>query len=242
MDIILTQTRVLLVEDDADLRDALVEYLEFNGCRVTAVPNGMAFYQAIAKSNTYNVAIIDLGLPDQPGHVLAEYVRKNTLMSIIIITANDSFENRIETYKTGADLLLCKPLDSRELVAAVAAMNLRYLERLDNQPAEVSIFNAVWQFDHARRQLTSPLGVVIELNVNESILFKLFCTAGCNTVDRRQLLECIYSRNDESSHRALDNMIRRLRQKISEGHDFTSPIITAYGIGYSFREPLQILP
>lgn len=234
-------TRVLLVEDDADLRDALAEYLELNGCRVTAVGTGMAFYQALAKGEGFHVAVIDLGLPDQPGHVLADYARRNTRMSIIIVTANDSLENRIETYHTGADLLLGKPLDSRELLAAVVAMNRRYLERYGQEAAEMKSTTRSWQLDRARRQLTSPVGTVAALSPSETTAFELFIAAGSSTVERSRLLECIYGRDDESTRRALDNMIRRLRQKISEGHDLPDPILTAYGVGYSFSEPLQSL-
>ena len=234
-------TQVLLVEDDADLRDALTEYLELNGCRVTAVGTGMAFYQTLAKGEGFHVAIIDLGLPDQPGHVLAEYARRNTRMSIIIITANDSLENRIETYHTGADLHLSKPLDSRELLAAVVAMNRRYLERYGQETTGINNTSRVWQFDRARRQLTLPTGTVIALSPHEATAFELFSATGTNTVERSQLLEHLYGRDDESTRRALDNMIRRLRQKITEGHDLPAPILTAYGIGYSFSEPLQSL-
>ena len=87
---------------------------ELNGCSVTAVGTGMAFYQPLARGEVFHVAIIDLGLPDQPGHVLAEYARRNTRKSIII-TENNSLDNRIVTYHTDADLLLSKPIDSREL-------------------------------------------------------------------------------------------------------------------------------
>lgn len=234
------QTQVLLVEDDADLREALAEYLELNGCSVTAVGTGMAFYQALARGEQFHVAIIDLGLPDQPGHVLAEYARQNTRMSIIIITANDSLENRIETYHTGADLLLSKPLESRELLAAVVAMNRRYLERYGHESVGENAHRMAWQLDSAHRQLTSPTGTVIALSPHETCTLRLFSAAGVHTVARSLLLERIYGRDDESTQRALDNMIRRLRQKITEGYDLSSPILTAYGVGYSFSDPLQI--
>jgi DNA-binding response OmpR family regulator len=232
---------VLLIEDDADLREALAEYLELGGCAVTAVGTGMAFYQALAEGRGFHVAIIDLGLPDQPGQILCEYARCNTRMSIIIITANDSLENRIETYHTGADMLLGKPIDSRELLAAVLAMNRRYLERYGQDTDEVSCAGRVWQHDCARRQLTSPSGAAIALSPHENTVFALFSAAGTRIVERHHLLQQLYGRENDSTHRALDNMIRRLRQKISEVAGVPAPILTTYGIGYSFSEPLQSL-
>lgn len=234
--------QVLLVEDDADLRDALAEYLDLNGCAVTAVGTGMGFYQALAKGGAgFHVALIDLGLPDQSGHVLAEYARRNTRMSIIIVTASDSLDNRIETYRTGADLHMAKPLDSRELLAAVLAMNRRYHERYGAEPQGAGSAGTAWRIDPARRHLTTPGGAGIPLSPGETIAFELFSAAGTDCVGRRQLLERLYGRHDESAQRALDNMIRRLRQKITEHNaGQAAPILTAYGIGYSFSEPLEL--
>jgi len=234
--------QVILVEDDADLRGALAEYLSFNGCEVMAVGTGMAFYQALAADEkTFHVAVIDLGLPDQPGHVLAEYARQNTRMSIIIVTANDSLDNRIETYRTGADLFMSKPLDSRELLAAVEAMNRRYQERygIELTEGDVAVTHG-WRLDRARRQLCAPGGAIIALNPQETAVCELFCSADAGTVQRSLMLDCIYGRDDESTQRALDNLIRRLRNKVTDGSGLPAPILTAYGIGYSFSEPLQV--
>lgn len=89
--------------------------------------------------------------------------------------------------------------------------------------------------------MTSPAGAVLALSPHETNAFELFNAAGTNTVERSQLLERLYGRDDESTRRALDNMIRRLRHKITEGYDLPTPILTAYGVGYSFSEPLQSL-
>ncbi|MBF0245037.1 MAG: response regulator transcription factor [Planctomycetes bacterium] len=233
---------MLLVEDDANLRAALAEYLEINGFAVTAVENGMSFYRELDLGGRFQVAVIDLGLPDQPGHVLADYARRNTKMSVVVITANDSIDNRVETYRTGADLFLAKPLDSRELLAAMRAMAARYVERhgtLANLPADTPT-NA-WELDRARRQIKAPDGLAISLSPQEVTVCELFGAAGSGNVDRRQILENIYGRDDISAQRALDNLIRRLRQKIADATGHTAPILTAYGIGHSFSEPLRVI-
>ena len=232
---------VVLVEDDADLREALTEYLELNGCAVTAVATGMGFYQALATAVAgFQVAVIDLGLPDQPGHVLAEYARRNTRLSVIVVTANDSLDNRIETYRTGADLHMAKPLDSRELLAAVVAMHRRYRERFVNASDPPAVATTVWALDRGRRRLSPPGGQGIALSPQETATLELFSAAGTSTVERARLMESLYGRQDESAQRALDNLIRRLRQKIANGNGGQpAPILTAYGNGYSFSEPLE---
>lgn len=235
---------LLLVEDDADLRSVLCEILELNDCTVTAVGNAMAFYRILDQRSDFHVAIIDLGLPDQPGHVLADYARRNTAMSVIVITANDSVDNRVDTYRAGADLFIGKPVDSRELLAAVSAMAERYRERHGepNSAAELSSGKAAtWVLDRARRQLKMPDDGVIALSPQEVTVFEHFSMAGAEPVDRRLLLTTIYGRDDSSAQRALDNLIRRLRQKISEATGQPAPILTAYGVGHSFSEPIKIL-
>ncbi|MDD5297522.1 MAG: response regulator transcription factor [Rhodocyclaceae bacterium] len=234
---------VLLVEDDGDLREALGEYLAIHGCAVTGVGCGMEFYKALASGTRFHVAIIDLGLPDQNGHVLAEYARNNTPMSVVIITANDTLANRVQTYGTGADLFIAKPIDSSELLAAVRAMDGRFRERTSASEASDGRSGAsirdFWQLDEARRRLLPPNARPIELNPHEALVCEVFREAGPTDVDRRLLVERLFGRNDGSAQRALDNVMRRLRQKITENTGAPAPILTAYGIGYRFSEPLR---
>lgn len=235
-------TSVLLVEDDADLREVLLEILELSGFEVTAVDCALAFYRVMDQRRDFHVGIIDLGLPDQPGHVLADYARRNTRMSVIVVTANDNVDNRVDTYRAGADLFLGKPIDSRELVAAVSAMAERYRERHGNRVDASPVLSegtAGWTLQRARRQLKAPGGQVIALNPQEVTVLEHLSGAAGQAVDRRMLLQAVYRRDDTSAQRALDNLMRRLRQKIGDATDQAAPILTAYGVGHSFSEPIS---
>lgn len=239
----MTDIPILLVEDDEDLCRVLGELLELNGYQVTQAHSGLDFYRALDLGTPFQVALIDLGLPDQPGQVLAEYARCNTAMSVIIITANDQVENRVEVYRSGIDLFLSKPIDHRELLAAVSAMAARYQER--QQPARVADETAsgqrpdqTWRLDARHRRLLTPNGRVIALTSKESALCRPFCAHPEETIPREMLLEHLYGRHDHSAQRALDNLVRRLRGKISETTGESAPIITTYGVGYGFAERL----
>lgn len=233
-------TPLLLVEDDVDLAEAISEYLELNGYAVTCISRGMQFYQLLNGGACFQVAIIDIGLPDQSGLVLAEYARSNTNMAVIVITANECVDNRIHTYRSGADLFLAKPIDSRELVEAVAAMCIRYRQRSkENQaPAEQTVG---WTLSGSHRQLYTPDGSAIDLTWQEFLIIELFCQAAGDTVERHCFLMQLYKRSDSSAQRALDNLISRLRHKISVHTGQPAPIFTAYGIGHDFTEPLRQL-
>ncbi|WP_328985279.1 response regulator transcription factor [Thiorhodovibrio winogradskyi] len=231
---------ILLVEDDLDLCEVLSEYLELHGYQVTTANSGRDFYRALDLGHAFQVAIIDLGLPDQPGQVLAEYARQNTAMSVVIITANDALDNRIGAFQSGVDLFIAKPLDTRELLAAVSAMAARYSERQALQPANPPALpgTGVWRLKRPPRQLISPAGGVMTLTQRESDIVALFARVKDGHVERQAMLQAIYNREDRAAQRALDNLIRRLRVKLEAATGHPAPIVTAYGQGHTFSEPL----
>lgn len=128
--------RVILVEDDEPLQASLVNFLELSGFALTAVADGVSFYRALADA-TFDVAVVDLGLPDQSGETLIEYLRQNTTTPIIVVTARDTLDTRVGCYRTGADLFLAKPIDGRELAAAIASLAGR--RRAEGQQAAMSV-------------------------------------------------------------------------------------------------------
>jgi DNA-binding response OmpR family regulator len=236
---------ILVVEDDQPLRETLVELLELEGYEVTQAANGIEFYTVFPEVKDYKVAIIDIGLPDQSGLVLAEYVRKNSEMSIIILTANDSLDNRVETFKNGADLFLPKPFYNSELLAAVAALVQRTSERrkvpqpTPNQKQMAPTNEAPLVWNRRNSKIILPDGPDVLLNHNESVLMAHFAENPVEIVNRRALMKSIYSRDDESAAHALDNMIRRFRKKLEVfQHDDDTPLIlTIYGKGYRITCP-----
>ena len=109
---------ILLVEDDQDLRETIIESLAIHGLPVTGVGTGLEFYQTL-NLQTFAVAIVDLGLPDLNGYDLVAYLRENSTLKIIILTARTALADRVKGYSTGADLYLVKPVDIEELAAAI---------------------------------------------------------------------------------------------------------------------------
>lgn len=253
-------TQVFLIEDDHALGAALCEYLEMAGFGVQWVCSGLEFYARMADAPDFHVAIVDIGLPDQSGLVLAEYIRGNTYASVIVLTANDSTERMAESYHLGVDLFMAKPVDSNVLVAAVSSMALRYSQRAggvsETLPPMQSLASfgsadAVhkrsetaspgWYVDRRRRQLISPDGIVIELTRQELTICQMMAEQADHRITRGAELERLYGRDDESAQRALDTLISRLRRKLSAAIDGPPPILTDYGIGHSFSDTLRII-
>ena len=94
-----------LVEDGEAERHTLTAFLQHMGFAVTAVSSGLAYYQELA-SRAFTIAVIDMGLPDQAGEILVEYTRRNTASGIVVVTAQDRVEARIDAFQAGAVLEL----------------------------------------------------------------------------------------------------------------------------------------
>lgn len=224
--------RIILVEDDSVLRESVADYLTLVGYEVTAVGSGLMFYHALAEQ-TFAAAIIDLGLPDIDGLQLSDYIRKNTTMACIILTARSSVAARIAGYDSGADLYLIKPVDCRELTSALANI----LQR--NRKSSAAKSNSSWCLNRQSATLVTPASALVSLTSRE--IDFLLCLAGSpkETVSRAVILDTLGYGNDDFSNRALESLIRRLRRKI-EAVIGNSPIQTRHGIGYSFSATITL--
>ncbi|AGA90866.1 response regulator with CheY-like receiver domain and winged-helix DNA-binding domain [Thioflavicoccus mobilis 8321] len=223
---------VILAEGDAVLRASLVDHLCRAKYSVTAVPNGLAYYRHLGDKN-YAVALINLSLPDQPGQVLIDYTRRNTPSAIIGIAAQDTVELRVGCYRAGADLFLHAAVDGHELAAAIASLAQRYESgRAMGRPL------AGWRLLARRRALAIPDGAILELSPKECRLLELLAPGDGTAVQRADLLERLYAREDESAERALETLVRRTRRKIAACFPGPSPILTQHGVGYAFSLPL----
>lgn len=229
--------KVIIVEDNVDLRESMLEFLSLSGIEVTGAGNGLEFYQALAK-NSYDVAVLDIGLPDQNGYVLSEYARNNTSMGIIILTARDTIEDRVLGYSCGADLYLVKPVDTRELLAAIKSLIGR--QRSNQQETQSSPPNGTWRLNKESWAIHSPVGVRIRLTSKEFRLMEALIKNAENPVSRQNLITLLGYSDDEYSNRAMDSLVRRLRRKIETFTHLSSPIKTVHSSGYCFTAPAII--
>lgn len=231
--------RIIVVEDDDDLRESVREFLSLSGYQVTAVGTGRAFYRALDEAS-YTVAVIDIGLPDQSGLVLAEYLRVNTNTGIIVLTARDGEEDQLKGYDAGADLYLTKPVASRVLCSAIARLTDRLISKVPAGDPVGSVPTHAWRLCKEAWSLTSPGGQAIQLTSLEYRFIEFLATATDRQANREQLLSHFYRRADEYTGRALDALVRRLRTKLGSLPEPANPIKSIYGVGYCFSEPIAV--
>ena len=228
--------RIAIVEDDAILREELAYFLGENGFLVSQVNNGSSLDELLMFENI-KLIILDVSLPGQNGMVIAKRLRTSfPNLGIIMLTARTGLVDRIQSYENGADIYLPKPTPALELLAAVRSLERRLKETELPQS---------WSLDFLRRQLKPPTDTKpIDLTAMEVYLLSALATAPNRTLDFESIQELLKIKYDfkELTKRALENLISRLRIKISLsiGDEKVRCIQSVWGAGYQLCLPIVI--
>jgi DNA-binding response OmpR family regulator len=236
--------RIIVIDIESDSRKRLVEHLALSGFDVTSVGSALEFYQSIS-THQYLLAILDIGLPDQNGLVIAAYLRNNTDMRIIVLTAQSELEKRIAAYHSGADIYLSKQVDFSELSAALYSIvarldkTLDIRQRVNNADPAKEIKPVPWML-RSDWVLSTPKGDDIKLTSKEFDIMHMLAVSPETLVTRRDLLHALAYEENEQGNRSLDALVHRLRHR-SKKLNYRIPIKTAHAKGYCFSEFINIV-
>ncbi|HYR05079.1 MAG TPA: response regulator transcription factor [Gallionella sp.] len=213
--------RVLVVEDDALLGDAIQAGLKQSGYAVDWMKDGMSAEQALA-TEPYAVVVLDLGLPRLSGlEVLRRLRRRNAPTPVLILTAMDTVDDRIKGLDAGADDYLVKPFDMGELVARLRAL----IRRASGETGPLLKVAGVRLDSAAHRVLYRDKP--IELSAKEfAVLHALMLNVG-KVLSRTRLEEQLYAWGEEIESNAVEVYVHHLRRKL-----FPELIETIRGVGY----------
>ncbi|CAO3421789.1 response regulator transcription factor [Azospirillum endophyticum] len=222
---------VLVVEDHADLAEEVVAYLRARGFTVRAAESGRAMDEAIAERRP-DVILLDLGLPEEDGVSIARRLADaerpgDPGIAVVVITARGRVEDRILGLNAGADIYLVKPLDMRELEAAIAAVMRR--RGGGQSPPEAR----PWRLEAARWRLLTPGGTAIALSEVEVKLLTPFFDAPEAVIERRVLAAHL-----AVDDRGIDLLLHRLRRKVESEAGEVLPLRTLRSRGYAFAAPV----
>ncbi len=228
-------SHLLIVDDHRDIRELVGKFMIKHGFRVTTVPDGKAMRRALEASRI-DLVILDLMLPGEDGLSLCRWLRANSAIPIVMLTAMGEETDRIIGLEMGADDYLGKPFNPRELLARVKAVLRRSQAEPEHGLDETgSIYCfAGWTFDAARRELRAEDGVVIPLSSGEYELLLVFVQRPQRVLSRDQLLDLARGRAANVFDRAIDTQVSRLRRKIEEDQKEPKLIKTVWGEGYVF--------
>jgi DNA-binding response OmpR family regulator len=222
-------TRVLLVEDDERIRQALGLALADEGCQVTDAPSGEDALRLI-EGSAFDVVLLDLMLPGADGMHVCRTLRAMGDLPIIIVTARTDTSDVIAGLEAGADDYVTKPLIASELAARIRALLRR---RNPGRTDGVHTFGDLVIRQH--ESVVTRRGVPAHLTRTEFRLLLELATADGRTVTREQLLQRVWGYDYFGDTRLLDVHIRRLRQKIEDNPDAPSLLITVRGHGYKLE-------
>jgi two-component system, OmpR family, response regulator len=222
---------ILIVDDDADVRRLVEDYLAQFNLRVSGAADGPAMRTALAHS-VIDLVLLDLNLPDEDGMDIARTLRASSAIPIVMLTSRDDDVDRIMGLELGADDYLTKPFKPRELLARIRAV----LRRTQSQPVAAgqgpkAFRFAGWELDLRTRRLTSTDGEKVELTPAEFGLLNAFLGAPQRILSREQLLE-LSRYGDDVFDRSIDVQILRLRRKLEPNPSRPDLIETERGAGY----------
>ena len=225
--------QILVVDDDAELRAGIADYLGQHGYGVLQAGDALTMEQALAGA-AIDLIVLDLMLPGEDGLSICRRIADGGGPAIIMLSAMGEEIDRILGLELGADDYLAKPCSPRELLARVRAV----LRRREDARVPGPIKGKAYYFlgftlDGVRRQLRAPSGVTILLTAGELSLLSVFLDNPQRILSRDQLIEKARGTEADVFDRAIDVQISRLRRKLHDGAP--DEVIKTYrGAGYLF--------
>ena len=222
--------RVLVVEDEAEILESMVTFMNLEGIQAAGVPTLTAAKGWIA-SHAVDILVLDLGLPDGDGLQWIEDQRAElTGKGIIICSARGQASDRIEGARQGADLYLVKPVALEELCLLIKNLMGR-LGEAPSSPRE-------WVLNKLSWTLQAPNGSQVELTRSEMTLLTELAMADGQAVSRDQIVRQLGHQPETYDWRRMEIMSRRLRNKVSETMGCELPLKTVHRFGYAFVDHL----
>jgi two-component system OmpR family response regulator len=229
-----TRPHILLVDDEASIRDPLARYLEKQGYRVTETAQAVSARDAL-KGYDIDVVLLDIMMPGEDGLSLTRSIAENGGPPVILLTAKSEETDRIIGLELGADDYVVKPFSPRELVARVKVALRRASGALHVVKAQGVVYQFEgWQLRTAAQQLFDADGVLVPLSSGEYRLLEALVERAGQVLNRDHLLDLTRGRMAGPFDRAIDNQISRLRRKIEPDAKDPQYIKTIWGGGYRF--------
>lgn len=218
-----------LVDDDAEFREYLTQYLETHGVGVSAYDDSDALL-ADAGAHDHAFYLVDLELPGIDGVDLIRVLRRRTQAGILVVSARAEPDAFAAAIQAGADMYLAKPVRFEQVLVALKAVHRR--------AAAASPAATPWRLDRPRRQLLAPGGAAIALSPTQFEIMDCLLGAGGAPVTREALRERLAQTAAGESDNALHAAIYRLRRQVERATERMFPLQSVSRVGYVFRAPL----
>ena len=238
-------TRVLVVDDEAALREPLSDYLVRQGFAAEQAASA-AEARARLAAEAYDIVLLDIMMPGEDGLSLCRHLIEARQLPVIFLTARGEATDRIVGLEIGADDYVVKPFDPRELVARIRSVMRRAVRAPGAaETGAADQFHYTfdgWRLDPLRRRLTDRESAVVAISSAEFRLLVAFLDHPRQVLDRDRLLDMVQGREAHLFDRAIDNQISRLRRKIERDSRNPELIQTVWGGGYMLAAEVRRVP
>jgi DNA-binding response OmpR family regulator len=224
-------SKILVVDDEQNMRTGLKDNLEFEGYEVETANDGEQGLKKIF-GNSYNLILLDVMMPKKSGFDVCREVRRAGITTpVILLTAKGEEIDKVLGLELGADDYVTKPFSLRELLARIKAV-LRRGEDINSSPSENSSVKVGRLEINFASYNASEHGETVQLSHKEFEIIHFLWKKRNATVSRDDLLTEIWGYDESPTTRTVDNFILKLRQKIEKDPNHPQIIITVHGIGY----------
>jgi len=234
-------TRLLLVDDEASLRQPLADYLSRQGFAVTESASA-AEARSRLRDETPDLVLLDIMMPGEDGLSLCRHLVEARELPVIFLTARGEPTDRIVGLEIGADDYVVKPFEPRELVARIRSVLRRTARGAAEPEGNVPYQFEGWRLDPVKRRLVDPEGALVPISSVEFRLLKAFLDHPRQVLDRDRLLDMVQGREAHLFDRAVDNQVSRLRRKIEVDSRDPQLIQTVWGGGYMLAADVRREP
>ena len=239
--------KILIVEDDLDMQEMMVSFMQRNGFMVIAANNADELTEKL-KSQRVDLILLDVMLGDENGISICKEIRETNNIPIIIVSALSADQDRLSGFEVGADDYIVKPFNPQILLAKVKAILKRGTKIASlayRRNTNIYHFND-WIYNGKKDIVISPKGFQISLSKKETKILKVFLTNSHITLTREEIANSIDDNRKEdetlnlAESRAIDVLVGRLRSKIEIDTKNPSLIKTERGIGYIFSTEVEV--
>ena len=224
------KTRIMVVDDDPNIRELVRLYLEKEGFEVTCAERGDEAVK-LFRASPPNLMLLDVMLPGMDGWQVCREVRKISNIPIIMLTAKDETFDKVLGLELGADDYIVKPFDMKELVARIKAVIRRF--QVAEAPEKELVFPGLTI--NISQYTVTYMGKPLEMPPREIELLYFLASHPGMVFTREQLLEQVWGYDYFGDSRTVDVHVKRLREKLSGGEELGWQIKTVWGVGYKFE-------
>lgn len=231
----MNKLKILIVDDEWNMRNLLKIYLIKNGFEVIEATNGSEAIGS-ARDNTFDLVILDIMMPGMDGWQVCRSIREFSNVPVLMLTARTDTKDKVKGLQMGADDYLSKPFEPDELVARVFALIRRNSIVQQSEPdiQKQFEFEKLIIYKEGREVLVD--GLIVDLTQKEFDLICLFAEHPKRAYTREMLLDVVWGPDYLGDVRTVDTHIKNIRDKTLKAELPYNPIQTVWGVGYKFNE------